>query len=294
MLISPFFVSWEDPDTMDGVFQQRGFVVACCAILQQVHIASLMGQVGSNNWFIRILLYFCSKQAADLLWAPTAFCLVVLSWDLRLFSPWHHVKQACMCRVLVKCVRFCGMERQTAEGTSRRMGHFPCYFCPLFPCSLSSWTQVQSRSEQVMLCSHLRKPKQISALCCLREWKMFHVLQNPSALLEPRSTGSLVCPWLVQSVHPKICLCWSQRRNQSACPVDCPDFSLLQLIFIFLFVKENISKVHQLVRSQKCMQLVQMKTLNWGKDRLWSPVFQFNHLKSTAWNTRCFRKRYTI
>lgn len=30
MLISPFFfLSWEDPDTRDGIFQQRGLVVVC-------------------------------------------------------------------------------------------------------------------------------------------------------------------------------------------------------------------------------------------------------------------------
>lgn len=70
-----FFFSWEDPDTRDGIFQQRGLVVVCCAILKEVHIASLMGQVGFNNWFIRIL-YFCSKQAADLLWLQQHF----VSW----------------------------------------------------------------------------------------------------------------------------------------------------------------------------------------------------------------------
>lgn len=79
-----FFFSWEDPDTREGIFQQRGLVVDCCAILEQVHISSLIGQVGLNNWCFRIALYFCSKQATDLLWASAAFCLLVLSWELNM------------------------------------------------------------------------------------------------------------------------------------------------------------------------------------------------------------------
>lgn len=180
------------------------------------------------------------------------------------------------------------------ELLSRRWGTFLAFFILWSLVPIPAGQKSSPGVSKWRLCSNLRRPEQLSTLCCLREWKVFHVLQNLSALFRPYEYWLSVCPWLVQSVHPKICLCWSQKRNQSACPGDCPDFSLLSLIFIFLFVMENISKVHQLVRNQKCMQLVQIKPSQWERDRLWSPVFQLNHPKSTAWNTSCFRKKYNI
>lgn len=171
------------------------------------------------------------------------------------------------------------MEWWAPEGTSRRMGHFPCFFCPLFPCSYPSWTEVQCSSEQVMAV----QPFEVSALCaasgsekCSMSFKTCLPLAGPECTSKNLSL-------LVSKEKPK-CL-----------PCELSWFLVVAVDFYFFsFVRENISKVHPLVKNQKYMQLVQIKPFEWGKDRLCSPVFQFNHPKSTAWNTRYFRKKYSI
>lgn len=153
-------------------FSNENCTMISCASLAQVHTAGLMGQVGFNNWFLRIFWYFCSRQAAGLLWAPAAFCLLVLSSDLRkdVFALWYHLKQAwsATCSLLVTCVMSYRLERPAAEGANGRMGHFSWFFfSPLFPCSNFSrdTSPVQERASDC--CAAICEVLSSSVLCAV-------------------------------------------------------------------------------------------------------------------------------
>ena len=113
------------------------------------------------------------------------------------------------------CAMSYGMEWLTAQGSSRRMGHFSNFFSSFI---LLFRFQLRQKSSpgvsKWLLCSCLRSPEQLSTLCCLWELKTLHVLQKqtPSAFLRVYKYWLSDLFWLIQSVYPKSCLCWSQRE----------------------------------------------------------------------------------
>lgn len=175
-----------------------------------------------------------------------------------------------------------GTEWAAAEGTRRRMGRFPC---PFFLCSLvqtSVETEVQSRSDQLSAVQLFEKSWAAQRFVLSLGVKSTRVLQKQtlSASLRACKYWLSVRFWLVQSVYPKRCLCWTRKSS-----LPCGSSYLLIVVdgvLNFILMGNNI-KTDQLVRRQKCVQPLQIKPFQWEKVKLWFPGFQFDHPKSTRW-----------
>lgn len=150
-----------------------------------------------------------------------------------------------------------GRSEQLLRGLEGGWGAFLVHFSfvPLFKLQLR-----QKSSPGVtncLLCSYLKSPEQLSALCCLWELKaLVSFRSKPCLPLRACKYWLSVRFWLVQSVYPKRCLCWTRKSS-----LPCGSSYLLIVVdgvLNFILMGNNI-KTDQLVRRQKCVQPLQIK-----------------------------------